>query len=220
MSHVVSFVVIFYFETHYSTMDNTLLPDFDKMPDRLVPAIVQDADTGKVLMLGYMNAAALAQTRSTGFVTFFSRSKQRLWQKGESSGHTLQVRELLLDCDKDAILIKATPNGPVCHTGDDTCWGERNVSAGFLKKLEQVIATRRELDPAQSYTARLSASGLPKMAQKVGEEAVETLIEALGDNRERLLEETADLLFHLLVLLAAKNVRLEEVEAVLEARNH
>lgn len=198
---------------------NEKTPDFGKMPDGLLPAVVQDAHTGKVLMLGYMNAEALEQTQASGFVTFFSRSKQRLWMKGESSGNTLQVENMLLDCDGDAILLKVTPKGPVCHTGDDTCWGERNFSAGFLKTLEQIIATRRNMDPEKSYTARLLGRGIAKVAQKVGEEAVETVIEALGNDRERLLEETADLLFHLLVLLAAKDVRLEEVEAVLERRN-
>lgn len=197
-----------------------LSPDFVKMPDGLLPAVVQDADTDMVLMLGYMNAEALAATRQNGLVTFFSRSKQRLWTKGESSGHTLMVRELRLDCDQDAILIKASPNGPVCHTGDDTCWGENNQSARFLKRLEVIIHARQAAgEKDHSYTARLLASGLNKVAQKVGEEAVETVIEALGNNRERLLEETADLLYHLLVLLAAKEVRLEEVEAILQKRH-
>ena len=197
-----------------------LSPDFAKMPDGLVPAVVQDAHTGVVLMLGYMNAEALAATRQSGQVTFFSRSKQRLWTKGETSGHTLQVRELRLDCDQDAILVKAEPNGPVCHTGDDTCWGERNQSTRFLEKLAATIQARQAAGATDSsYTARLLASGLNKVAQKVGEEAVETIIEAVGGNRERLLEETADLLYHLLVLLAAKEVRLEEVEAILQARH-
>ncbi len=195
-------------------------PDFAKMPDGLLPAVVQDARTGVVLMLGYMNAEALAATRESGYVTFFSRSKQRLWTKGERSGHTLRMRELRLDCDQDALLVKAEPAGPVCHTGDDTCWGERNQPAHFLETLESIIHARQAAGETEgSYTARLLASGLNKVAQKVGEEAVETVIEALGDNRERLLEETADLLYHLLVLLAAKNVRLEEVEAVLQARH-
>lgn len=189
------------------------------MPDGLVPAVVQDARTGAVLMLGYMNAAALAKTRETGLVTFFSRSKQRLWTKGESSGNVLHLRAILLDCDHDAILIKAEPAGPVCHTGADTCWGERNQSAYFLPTLENVIRERRAAAPEDSYTARLFAEGIPKIAQKVGEEAVETVIESLGNNRERLLDETADLLYHLLVLLAAKEVKLEEVEAKLRERH-
>ena len=189
------------------------------MPDGLVPAIVQDARTGVVLMLGYMNAAALAKTRETGLVTFFSRSKQRLWTKGESSGNVLHLRDVLLDCDQDAILIKAKPTGPVCHTGADTCWGEQNQSAYFLPTLENVIRERRTAAPEGSYTARLFAEGIPKIAQKVGEEAVETVIESLGNNHERLLDETADLLYHLLVLLAAKEVKLEEVEAKLRERH-
>lgn len=189
------------------------------MPDGLVPAVVQDTRTGVVLMLGYMNAAALAKTRETGLVTFFSRSKQRLWTKGESSGNVLHLRDVLLDCDQDAILIKAEPAGPVCHTGADTCWGEQNQSAYFLPTLENVIRERRAAAPEGSYTARLFAEGIPKIAQKVGEEAVETVIESLGNNRERLLDETADLLYHLLVLLAAKEVKLEEVEAKLRERH-
>jgi len=194
-------------------------PDFAKMPDGLVPAVVQDARTGVVLMLGYMNAESLAKTRETGLVTFFSRSKQRLWTKGESSGNVLHLRDILLDCDHDAILIKAEPAGPVCHTGADTCWGEQNQSTYFLPTLENVIRERRATAPEDSYTARLFAEGIPKIAQKVGEEAVETVIESLGNNRERLLEETADLLYHLLVLLAAKEVKLEEVEAKLRERH-
>ena len=200
--------------------NGALMPDFTKMPDGLLPAVVQDATTSVVLMLGYMNAEALAATQTTGQVTFYSRSKQRLWTKGETSGHYLQVRELRLDCDQDAILVKAVPNGPVCHTGDDTCWGENNQSARFLERLEVIIHARKAAGATDhSYTARLLASGLNKVAQKMGEEAVETVIEALGNNRERLLEETADLLYHLLVLLAAKEVRLEEVEAVLRHRH-
>ena len=189
------------------------------MPDGLIPAVVQDARTDVVLMLGYMNAAALEKTQETGLVTFFSRSKQRLWTKGESSGNVLHLRTILLDCDHDAILIKAEPAGPVCHTGADTCWGEQNQSAYFLPTLENVIRERRAAAPEDSYTARLFAEGIPKIAQKVGEEAVETVIESLGNNRERLLDETADLLYHLLVLLATKEVKLEEVEAKLRERH-
>ena len=204
----------------FSFAPGALPPDFSKMPDGLLPAVVQDVHTGVVLMLGYMNAEALAATQQSGRVTFFSRSKQRLWTKGETSGHFLHVHTLHLDCDQDAILVKAAPDGPVCHTGDDTCWGAVNKSARFLEALEIIIHARQAAGATdQSYTARLLASGLNKVAQKVGEEAVETVIEALGDNRGRLLEETADLLYHLLVLLAAKNVRLEEVEAVLQDRH-
>lgn len=194
-------------------------PDFAKMPDGLLPAVVQDARTGVVLMLGYLNAEALDKTRATGLVTFFSRSKQRLWTKGETSGNVLRVQDILLDCDGDALLIKAEPAGPVCHTGSDTCWGERNETARFLETLEQIIHARRDsADPGTSYTAQLFAKGISKIAQKVGEEAVETVIEALRDDRERLLNESADLLYHLLVLLAAKDIQLREVEDILRER--
>lgn len=197
-----------------------LQPDFDKMPGGLVPAVVQDAHTGVVLMLGYMNEAALQQTADSGRVTFFSRSKQRLWTKGETSGHVLRALDWRLDCDGDAILVKALPAGPVCHTGADTCWGERNEAARFLERLENIIHTRRDpATPGSSYTAQLFAGGIPKIAQKVGEEAVETVIEALRDDRDRLLNESADLLYHLLVLLAAKDLRLTDVEEILRQRH-
>jgi phosphoribosyl-ATP pyrophosphohydrolase/phosphoribosyl-AMP cyclohydrolase len=193
--------------------------DFDKMPDGLVPAVVQDAQSGAVLMLGYMNAEALETTRLTQRVTFYSRSKQRLWQKGETSGNTLQLVDILVDCDGDALLVKAIPAGPVCHTGADTCWGEENSGPSFLKTLEGIIAERSQADPATSYTARLRAAGIAKMAQKVGEEAVETVIEALGNQQDKFVEESADLMFHFLVLLAAKGVALSDVEVVLKARH-
>jgi phosphoribosyl-ATP pyrophosphohydrolase/phosphoribosyl-AMP cyclohydrolase len=199
--------------------DSKASPDFAKMPDGLVPAVIQDARTGVVLMLGYMNEEALAHTKATGLVTFYSRSKQRLWTKGESSGNVLHLRETRLDCDRDTILIKAEPAGPACHTGDDTCWGERNRSSSFLKELEHIIHQRKDAPLENSYTARLFAEGIPKIAQKVGEEAVETVIEALGERREQLMNETADLLYHLLVLMAAKEVKLEEVEALLQKRH-
>lgn len=196
-------------------------PDFGKTPDSLLPAVIQDAQTGQVLMLGYMNEEALKITQESGRVTFFSRSKQRLWTKGESSGHFLEVCDIRLDCDQDTLLVKAIPQGPVCHTGQDTCWGESKGAAtvSFLAELEGIIAQRKHQAPESSYTARLMAAGIPKMAQKVGEEAVETVIEALGDDRKLLLNETADLLYHLLVLLAAKGVALSEVEAVLRSRH-
>lgn len=194
-------------------------PDFDKMEGGLIPAIVQDLKTAAVLMLGYMNADALKKTQETGLVTFFSRSKQRLWTKGEESGHVLQLHTLRLDCDNDTLLIQATPAGPVCHTGADTCWDQPNIPADFLHQLENIIRDRRATAPEGSYTAQLFASGIPKMAQKVGEEAVETVIEALGQNRDRMLNESADLLYHLLVLFAAKDIRLEEVENVLLLRH-
>jgi len=189
------------------------------MPDGLIPAIVQDVRTGAVLMLGYMNAEAWAQTQQSGKVTFFSRSKQRLWTKGETSNHFLLVRDLLLDCDNDAILVKAEPQGPTCHTGADTCWNEPNEHPSFLFDLEQLIHTRREQAPEGSYTAKLFASGTAKIAQKVGEEAVETVIEALQGDRERLLNESADLLYHLLVLLADQGTNLTAVEAILRERH-
>jgi phosphoribosyl-AMP cyclohydrolase / phosphoribosyl-ATP pyrophosphohydrolase len=196
-----------------------LSPDFNKTPDGLVPAIVQDARTSKVLMLGYMNAEALAATRESGRVTFFSRSKQRLWTKGETSGHYLHVRNMALDCDGDAILIKAEPDGPTCHTGADTCWNETNEHPGFLYQLQSVVQNRKANAPEGSYTAKLFAAGTAKIAQKVGEEAVETVIEAMKDDRTSLLSETADLLYHLLVLLAHKGVALEDVEAILRERH-
>ena len=195
-------------------------PDFDKMPDGLVPAVVQDARTSAVLMLGYMNAEALQTTQETGLVTFFSRSKQRLWTKGEESGNVLHLRDILLDCDNDALLVLAEPAGPVCHTGADTCWNRPNVAPDFLHQLENIIWDRSDAAPTVSYTAQLFASGIGKIAQKVGEEAVETIIEALGNDRKLLLNETANLLYHLLVLLAAKEIRLEEVENVLLSRHN
>ncbi len=194
-------------------------PDFSKSPDNLIPAIIQDANTGAVLMLGYMNAEALEQTQKTGRVTFFSRSKQRLWTKGETSGHFMSVKDIKLDCDNDSLLIKAEPVGPVCHTGADTCWNEKNETSSFLHALEKVIQSRKGASPESSYTASLYASGMPKMAQKVGEEAVETVIEALGGTDERLLSESADLLYHLLVLLSARGLSLGEVEKVLRGRH-
>lgn len=198
----------------------TQTPDFDKMPDGLIPAIIQDSRTATVLMLGYMNAEALQKTQETGLVTFFSRSKQRLWTKGEESGNVLHLRDIRLDCDNDTLLIQAEPAGPVCHTGADTCWNRPNVAPDFLHQLENIIWDRNDAAPTVSYTAQLFASGIGKIAQKVGEEAIETIIEALGNDRKLLLNETADLLYHLLVLLAAKEIRLEEVENVLLSRHN
>jgi phosphoribosyl-AMP cyclohydrolase / phosphoribosyl-ATP pyrophosphohydrolase len=193
--------------------------DFDKYADGLVPAIVQDAATGKVLMLGFMNAASLDKTNELGKVTFFSRSKQRLWTKGEESGNFLQVNEILVDCDKDTLLIKAEPVGPVCHTGADTCFNEKNMPAGFTAYLEQVIKNRKDNPAESSYTSSLLAKGINKIAQKVGEEAVELVIESKDDNKELFLGEAADLLFHYLVLLQAKGFALADVEAVLKERH-
>ncbi|MDX1478679.1 MAG: bifunctional phosphoribosyl-AMP cyclohydrolase/phosphoribosyl-ATP diphosphatase HisIE [Saprospiraceae bacterium] len=189
-----------------------------KKSNGLIPAIVQHAETGAVLMLGYMNPASLTRTQESGLVTFFSRSRQCLWQKGETSGNTLHLVDIRPDCDGDALLIRAVPNGRVCHTGEATCFGK--AANGFLYHLEDVIRDRRALgNEATSYTARLFASGLNRIAQKVGEEATELIIEAKDDDRIRFTEEAADLLFHLLVLLAKKQVSLREVEAVLENRH-
>jgi phosphoribosyl-AMP cyclohydrolase / phosphoribosyl-ATP pyrophosphohydrolase len=193
------------------------LPDHAKYPDGLVPAIVQDSLTGQVLMLGFMNEQALEQTRRTGLVTFFSRSKGRLWTKGESSGHVLRCTALSVDCDRDTLLVQAIPAGPTCHTGQDSCFGDAAVG-GTLQRLEATIQDRLAASSAESYTARLVASGMPKVAQKVGEEAVELVIEAMGEDEGRFLNESADLLYHFLVLLAAKGVRLKDVAQVLEER--
>jgi phosphoribosyl-AMP cyclohydrolase / phosphoribosyl-ATP pyrophosphohydrolase len=193
--------------------------DFQKSADGLVPAIVQDAATSKVLMLGYMNQEALDKTLEEGKVTFFSRSKQRLWTKGEESGNFLRLQEIRVDCDADTLLIKADPAGVVCHTGADTCWEEKNVSNDFLAKLESIINDRKNNPSDNSYTSKLFAKGINKIAQKVGEEAVEVVIEAKDDNEELFLNESADLLFHYLVLLSAKGYQLSDVLAVLEQRH-
>ncbi len=185
----------------------------------LIPVVVQDAATSVVLMLGYMNEAALRETIDSGKVTFFSRSKNRLWQKGETSGHFLRVVDIKSDCDRDALLVKAVPNGPVCHTGSDTCFDETNEEPGFLARLESVIRSRKSGSPSESYTAALFAKGINKIAQKVGEEAVELVIEAKDDNRDLFLNEAADLLFHYLVLLNAKDASLSDVVAILEQRH-
>ena len=193
--------------------------DFKKYADGLVPAIVQDEDTLRVLMLGFMNEEALQVTRATGKVTFFSRSKQRLWTKGEESGHFLLLTEILPDCDQDTLLVKARPQGPTCHTGADTCWGEENRPGDFLSYLEGVIASRKGASPDTSYTAKLFAKGINKVAQKVGEEAVELVIEAKDEDKALFLGEAADLMFHYLVLLQAKGYTLGEVIDVLKARH-
>ena len=192
--------------------------DYSKHPDGLVPAIVQDAQTKSVLMLGYMNADAVAKTQETKQVTFYSRSKNRLWTKGEESGHFLTLVSLAVDCDNDALLIKALPNGPTCHTGADTCWNDANTpSYGFLSELEQVISDRKNNPTDNSYVASLFAKGINKIAQKVGEEAVETVIEAKDNDSDLFLNESADLLFHLLILLQAKGHTLQDVVDVLHA---
>ena len=192
--------------------------DFEKYVDGLVPAIVQDALTQKVLMLGFMNQDSFQQTKATQRVTFFSRSRQKLWTKGETSGNFLNVTEILIDCDADTILIKANPIGAVCHTGADTCFKEKNERENFLFELEKVIKNRKTNPDENSYTSQLFQKGINKIAQKVGEEAVEVIIEAKDDNDELFKNETADLLYHLLVLLAAKNITLDEVLQTLKQR--
>lgn len=191
-------------------------PDFKK--HELIPAIIQDAETNVVLMLGYMNEEAFAKTQKENRVTFFSRSKNRLWTKGETSGNFLNVKNILLDCDNDTILIKAIPVGPACHTGSDTCFNEKNTG-NFLSKLQQIIKDRKNNPSEKSYTASLFKEGINKIAQKVGEEATEVIIEAKDNDSEKFKNESADLLFHLLVLLEAKNVSLNEVIEVLEKRH-
>lgn len=196
-----------------------LNPDFDKM-NGLVPAIVQDAATRAVLMLGFMNAAAYAHTHATGKVTFFSRTKNRLWTKGEESGNFLLVHDIKLDCDNDTLLILTVPQGPVCHTGADTCWQESNAPHyGFLSELEAVIADRRTNPQENSRVSQLFKKGINKIAQKVGEEAVELVIEAKDNDRDLFLNEAADLLFHYLILLQAKGHALKDVAAVLQGRH-
>lgn len=186
--------------------------------DGLVPAIIQDFQTRKVLMMGYMNEESVSKTRESGQVTFYSRSKQRLWTKGEESGNFLEFVEMKVDCDNDTLLIQAKPKGPTCHKGTDTCWGEEN-KPDFLSYLEGVIKNRRENPSDKSYTSSLFAKGINKVAQKVGEEAVEVVIEAKDDNDDLFLNESADLLFHYLVLLQAKGFGLEDVLKILKERH-
>jgi phosphoribosyl-ATP pyrophosphohydrolase/phosphoribosyl-AMP cyclohydrolase len=193
--------------------------NFGKYADGLVPAIVQDEDTLRVLMLGFMNEAALAETRASGKVTFYSRSKKRLWTKGEESGHFLLAGDIRVDCDQDTLLVKARPQGPTCHTGADTCWGEDNKPGDFLSYLESIIASRKTAAPETSYTAKLLSRGINKVAQKVGEEAVELVIEAKDNDKTLFMGEAADLLFHYMVLLQAKGYTLAEVIEVLKERH-
>jgi phosphoribosyl-AMP cyclohydrolase / phosphoribosyl-ATP pyrophosphohydrolase len=194
--------------------------DFDKSPDGLVPAVIQDAQTGRVLMLGYMNRAAYDKTVAENVVTFFSRSKQRLWTKGETSDNFLRVRQLLVDCDGDTILIKVDPDGPTCHTGADTCFDEVNQGRGqFLNYLQAIVRDRKNNPTADSYTSKLFSRGVNKIAQKVGEEAVELVIEAKDENVNLFKGEAADLLFHFLILLEQKNIDLDDIVAVLQARH-
>ena len=186
----------------------------------LIPVIIQDANTLKVLMLGYMNQEAYTKTLQSKLVTFYSRSRKQLWTKGETSGHWLKLVEIKTDCDQDTLLIKALPQGPVCHLGTDTCWGEENnKNLLFLNHLESIISDRKSNFTPESYTARLFKKGLNKIAQKVGEEAVELVIEAKDQNDDLFLNEAADLLFHYLILLQEKNYKLKDVIEILTLRN-
>jgi phosphoribosyl-AMP cyclohydrolase / phosphoribosyl-ATP pyrophosphohydrolase len=215
------------------------------MKEKLTPAIVQDQKTGRVLMLGYVNDESLRVTRETGLMTFFSRSKQRLWTKGEESGNYLYVSDILNDCDRDTLLVKASPAGPTCHTGSDTCWGERNIpfiqegngkeqspgtSSGtnsgvagsayeFIAELESIIESRRGADPESSYTAKLLAAGPRKIAKKLGEESAELIIESMDTKDDLFINEAADLMYHYLVLLRSRGFSLNDVSAILKERH-
>jgi phosphoribosyl-ATP pyrophosphohydrolase/phosphoribosyl-AMP cyclohydrolase len=193
--------------------------DFKKYHDGLAPAIIQDYNTHKVLMLGFMNQESLDKTLKEGKVTFYSRSKKRLWTKGEESGNFLMVKEVASDCDDDTLLVKVNPIGPVCHTGADTCWSERNHPDDFLYYLESIIELRKKSSDEKSYVRHLFQKGINKIAQKVGEEAVELVIESKDDNSELFLNEAADLLFHYLLLLNAKGHNLQDVVTVLKGRH-
>ncbi len=197
-----------------------MIIDFNKNPEGLVPAIIQDAKTKNVLMLGYMNQDALDKTQQTQKVSFFSRTKNRLWTKGEESGNFLNLVDLKLDCDNDTLLIQVNPVGPTCHKGSDTCWNEGNDNSyGFITKLEETISNRIEdADASKSYVGSLFKKGINKIAQKVGEEAVELVIESKDTNDDLFLNESADLLFHYLLLLQAKGFKLNDVIAVLKER--
>lgn len=194
-------------------------PNFNKSADGLIPVIIQDSSTKIVLMLGYMNEEAFEKTSKEKLVTFFSRSKNRLWTKGEESGHFLKVKDIKIDCDDDTLLIKADPLGPVCHTGQDTCFNETNTSTDFLQKLGSIILDRKANPSDQSYTSSLFKKGINKIAQKVGEEAVELVIEAKDNNDDLFKNEAADLLYHYMILLAAKNYSLNDIIKVLETRH-
>lgn len=193
--------------------------DFNKM-DGLIPAIIQDDKTQKVLMLGFMNEEAYDKTLKTGKVTFWSRTKNALWTKGETSGNFLNVVSIKADCDNDTLLIKVNPDGPVCHTGTDTCWGEENDNPmTFLSELQRFIEKRHEEMPEGSYTTSLFQSGVGRMAQKVGEEAVESVIEAMAGNDERLIYEASDMIYHLMVLLTSKGLKIEDLAVELQKRH-
>ena len=206
-------------------MTKEVAVDFSKYSDGLVPAVIQDSKTKVVLMLGFMNAEALKVTLLTKKVTFYSRSKKRIWTKGEVSGHNLLLDSITPDCDNDTLLIKATPIGPVCHTGSDTCWNEINIGEReeqepeFLHYLESIIEKKKAADPKHSYTASLFHRGINKIAQKVGEEAVELVIEAKDNDQHLFLNEAADLLFHYLILLNVKGFNLQQVKDILKKRH-
>jgi phosphoribosyl-ATP pyrophosphohydrolase/phosphoribosyl-AMP cyclohydrolase len=193
--------------------------DFNKFSDGLMPAIIQDDETRRVLMLGYMNLEAFNETMASGKICFFSRSKARLWTKGEESGNFLYLKSYALDCDQDALLFKVKPAGPVCHTGADTCWDEVNVAEDFLVHLEGIIELRKNSDDENSYIRSLFKKGINKIAQKVGEEAVEVVIEAKDNDDEKFLNESADLLFHYLLLLNSKGFNLAQVKDILKQRH-
>ncbi len=198
---------------------NEMKPDFLKYVDGLIPVIIQDADTNIVLMLGFMNKEALHKTRETKLVTFYSRTRKRLWTKGEVSKNYLHIVDIKIDCDSDTILIKAKPDGPVCHTGADTCFNEENISDNFLIELEKIITDRKENPNEQSYTSSLFKKGINAVAQKVGEEAVELIIEAKDNDADKFKNEAADLLFHYLVLLSAKGFTLDDIITILKLRH-
>jgi len=199
---------------------SSIVIDFNKFHDGLVPAIIQDINTNKVLMLGYMNKEAFDATMSSTRITFFSRSKNRLWTKGEESGNFLELKSVMVDCDADALLFKAHPLGPVCHTGADTCWDEKNHADDFLAYLEQIIELRKKSTDSSSYVKTLMEKGINKIAQKVGEEAVELVIEAKDNDNEKFLDEAADLMFHYLLLLNSKGFNLQSVKEVLNKRHN
>lgn len=192
---------------------------FSKYEDGLAPAIIQDNNTGVVLMLGFINAEAYQQTKQSGLVHFYSRSKQRIWLKGETSGNYLKVINILQDCDEDTLLIKVIPAGPVCHTGADTCFNENNSSKDFLNELEIIIDKRVSSPSNDSYISNLFSKGINKIAQKVGEEAVELVIESKDNDEEKFMNEAADLLFHYLLLLHAKGKKIQDVKNMLESRH-
>ena len=193
--------------------------NFSKYHDGLVPSIIQDLDTSKVLMMGFMNQEAFDLTMSTEKITFYSRSKQRIWVKGEESGNFLHLKSCSVDCDQDTLLFKVKPDGPTCHTGSDTCWGEVNHSDDFLDQLEKIIELRKSSNDASSYVRSLFEKGINKIAQKVGEESVELVIEAKDQNSELFLNEAADLMFHYLILLNAKGYALHDVKQILQQRH-